>query len=152
MKIVEENGIPLSITVAARLAESFDGELPMSFSGGADQKNIDQIVGCGIWPVTVATVLLKPGGYKWMTRIAEKADECEVGECGKVKVEEVKKLAESALADAHYQKNTKKAAGKRNEEKSPMLRSTRRLFFTTMDRLPIFSSPVMTGTVTVTRE
>ena len=69
---------PLSITVAARLAESFDGELPMSFSGGADQKNIDQIVGCGIWPVTVATVLLKPGGYKWMTRIAEKADECEV--------------------------------------------------------------------------
>lgn len=56
-----------------------------------------------------------------MTRIAEKADECEVGECGKVKVDEVKKLAESALADAHYQKNTKKAAGKRNEEKSPLL-------------------------------
>ena len=112
---------PLSITVAARLAESFDGELPMSFSGGADQKNIDQIVGCGIWPVTVATVLLKPGGYKWMTRIAEKADECEAGECGKVKVEEVKKLAESALADAHYQKSTKKAAGKRTEEKSPLL-------------------------------
>lgn len=63
---------PLSISVAARLAESFDGKLPMSFSGGADQKNIDQIVDCGIWPVTVATVLLKPGGYKWMTRIAEK--------------------------------------------------------------------------------
>lgn len=33
----------------------------------------------------------------------------------------MKKLAESALADAHYQKNTKKAAGKRNEEKSPLL-------------------------------
>ena len=63
---------PLSISVAARLAESFDGKLPMSFSGGADQKTIDQIVDCGIWPVTVATVLLKPGGYKWMTRIAEK--------------------------------------------------------------------------------
>ena len=39
---------PLSISVAARLAESFDGKLPMSFSGGADQKNIDQIVDCGL--------------------------------------------------------------------------------------------------------
>ena len=85
---------PLSISVAARLAESFDGKLPMSFSGGADQKNIDQIVGCGIWPVTVATVLLKPGGYKWLTRIAEKADTCEIEKDGKVQVEELKKLTD----------------------------------------------------------
>lgn len=112
---------PLSISVASRLAESFDGKLPMSFSGGADQKNIDQIVDCGIWPVTVATVLLKPGGYKWMTKIAEKADTCEIGKCGEVQVETLKKLAEDSLTDAHYQKTVKKAAGKQTEEKSPLL-------------------------------
>ena len=112
---------PLSISVASRLAESFDGKLPMSFSGGADQKNIDQIVGCGIWPVTVATVLLKPGGYKWLTRIAEKADTCEIEKDGKVQVEELKKLATDSLTDAHYQKTVKKAAGKQTEEKSPLL-------------------------------
>ncbi len=112
---------PLSISVASRLAESFDGKLPMSFSGGADQKNIDQIVSCGIWPVTVATVLLKPGGYKWLTRIAEKADTCEIGKCGNVQVEELKKLATDSLTDAHYRKTGRKAAGKRTEEKSPLL-------------------------------
>ena len=112
---------PLSISVASRLAESFDGKLPMSFSGGADQKNIDQIVDCGIWPVTVATVLLKPGGYKWMTKIAEKADSCEIGKCGEVQVETLKKLAEDSLTDAHYRKTGRKAAGKRTEEKSPLL-------------------------------
>ena len=112
---------PLSISVASRLAESFDGKLPMSFSGGADQKNIDQIVGCGIWPVTVATVLLKPGGYKWLTRIAEKADTCEIGKCGEVQVETLNKLAEDSLTDAHYQKTVKKAAAKQTEEKSPLL-------------------------------
>lgn len=112
---------PLSISVASRLAESFDGKLPMSFSGGADQKNIDQIVCCGIWPVTVATVLLKPGGYKWLTRIAEKADTCEIGKCGEVQVETLKKLAEDSLTDAHYQKTVKKAAAKQTEEKSPLL-------------------------------
>lgn len=112
---------PLSISVASRLAESFDGKLPMSFSGGADQKNIDQIVGCGIWPVTVATVLLKPGGYKWLTRIAEKADTCEIEKCGNVQVEELKKLATDSLTDAHYRKTGRKAASKRTEEKSPLL-------------------------------
>ena len=112
---------PLAISVASRLAESFDGKLPMSFSGGADQKNIDQIVDCGIWPVTVATVLLKPGGYKWLTRIAEKADICEIGKCGEVQVETLKKLATDSLTDAHYRKTGRKAAGKRTEEKSPLL-------------------------------
>lgn len=111
---------PLSITVAARLAEAFDGKLPMSFSGGADQKNIDQIIDCGIWPVTVATVLLKPGGYKWMTRIAEKAGECRPGKSGEVSVEKVKKLAEEALKDSHYQ-STPKKAGKKMEGNAPLL-------------------------------
>lgn len=111
---------PLSITVAARLAEAFDGKLPMSFSGGADQKNIDQIIDCGIWPVTVATVLLKPGGYKWMTRIAEKAGECQPGKSGEVSVEKVKKLAEEALKDPHYQ-STPKKAGKKIEGNAPLL-------------------------------
>ena len=111
---------PLSITVAARLAEAFDGKLSMSFSGGADQKNIDQIIDCGIWPVTVATVLLKPGGYKWMTRIAEKAGECQPGKSGEVSVEKVKKLAEEALKDPHYQ-STPKKAGKKMEGNAPLL-------------------------------
>ena len=111
---------PLSITVAARLAEAFDGKLPMSFSGGADQKNIAQIIDCGIWPVTVATVLLKPGGYKWMTRIAEKAGECQPGKSGEVSVEKVKKLAEEALKDPHYQ-STPKKAGKKMEGNAPLL-------------------------------
>ena len=110
---------PLSITVAARLAEAFDGKLPMSFSGGADQKNIDQIIDCGIWPVTVATVLLKPGGYKWMTRIAEKAGECQPGKSGEVSVEKVKKLAEESLKDPHYQ-STPKKAGKKMERNAPL--------------------------------
>ena len=112
---------PLSISVAARLSESFGGKLPMSFSGGADQKNITEIVETGIWPVTVATVLLKPGGYKWLTKIAEKTEECNIGKPGEVIAEKVRELAEKSLTDVHYQKSQKKTAGKRTEEKSPLL-------------------------------
>ena len=50
---------PLSISLAAKLSREFDGKLRIAYSGGADFYNIDRIVGCGVWPVTVATTILK---------------------------------------------------------------------------------------------
>ena len=64
---------PLSISLAAKLAKEFDGKLRISYSGGADFFNIKEIVDAGIWPVTVATTLLKPGGYQRMSQMAELA-------------------------------------------------------------------------------
>ena len=63
------HSIPLSISLAAKLAEEFDGKLRISYSGGADFHNIKGIVDAGIWPVTVATTLLKPGGYDRMAQM-----------------------------------------------------------------------------------
>ena len=53
----------LSLNVAKLLAHDMEGELMISYSGGADYFNIDKLIECGIWPVTVATTILKPGGY-----------------------------------------------------------------------------------------
>ena len=63
---------PLSISLAAKLSREFDGKLRIAYSGGADYYNIDKIVGCGVWPVTVATTILKPGGYQRFSQMAEK--------------------------------------------------------------------------------
>ena len=65
---------PLSISLAAKLAKEFDGRLRISYSGGADYYNIERIVDAGIWPVTVATTLLKPGGYQRLTQMAKLLD------------------------------------------------------------------------------
>lgn len=54
---------PISINLAYKLQSEFDGNLDISFSGGADAFNIANIVNCGLAPVTVCTDLLKPGGY-----------------------------------------------------------------------------------------
>ena len=62
---------PLSINVAKKLSEAFDGKLPISYSGGADYFNLKEILKTGISPVTVATTLLKPGGYERLTQLAE---------------------------------------------------------------------------------
>lgn len=61
----------LSMNVAKKLTEAFDGQLRMSYSGGADAFTIKDIVDAGIWPVTVATTLLKPGGYDRLYQFAE---------------------------------------------------------------------------------
>jgi putative selenate reductase len=64
---------PLSINVADKLSRVFNGELPISYSGGADNFNLAGILKTGIRPVTMATTILKPGGYERLTQLAELA-------------------------------------------------------------------------------
>ncbi|GAH80905.1 unnamed protein product, partial [marine sediment metagenome] len=62
---------PITITLASRLSREFKGTLPISYSGGASQLNILRIFETGIKPITVATELLKPGGYLRMAEMAK---------------------------------------------------------------------------------
>ena len=54
---------PLSVNLAHRLQDDFNGQLLLSFAGGADAFNIDRLISCGFRTVTVCSDLLKPGGY-----------------------------------------------------------------------------------------
>ena len=63
--------LPLSLRVAARLSRDFEGKLPMSYCGGASGKNIAALRKAGLFPVTVCTELLKPGGYGKLYTMAE---------------------------------------------------------------------------------
>lgn len=60
----------LAIRTAQLLSDAFGGALPVSFSGGIDAHNIAAVLSTGIAPVTVATLLLKNGGYRNLTRLA----------------------------------------------------------------------------------
>jgi putative selenate reductase len=65
---------PISVNVAAKLQESFAGQLDISFSAGVDCFNIQHIIGCGIKPVTVCSDLLKPGGYARMPQYLDQLE------------------------------------------------------------------------------
>ena len=64
--------LPISTTVASRLSAQFDGKLPISYSGGCTIFSVKDIFDTGIRPITLATDMLKPGGYARMARMAEK--------------------------------------------------------------------------------
>ncbi len=54
---------PISINLARKFQNYFNGELDISFSGGVDAYNIVHVLRSGLRPVTVSSDLLKPGGY-----------------------------------------------------------------------------------------
>ncbi len=54
---------PISVNVARKLQNEFNGKLNTSFSAGADCFNINDLVESGLKPVTVCSDVLKPGGY-----------------------------------------------------------------------------------------
>ncbi len=54
---------PISVNLARKLQNEFDGKLDISFSGGADAFNTPDLIACGLFPVTVCSDILKPGGY-----------------------------------------------------------------------------------------
>lgn len=60
----------LTIEAARRITEQFDGKLRISYSGGATVYNIRALYDAGIWPVTLATDVLKPGGYERFSQMA----------------------------------------------------------------------------------
>jgi putative selenate reductase len=53
----------ISINVAAKLQNEFNGELDISFCAGVDCYNTAPVLACNMKPVTVCSDLLKPGGY-----------------------------------------------------------------------------------------
>ena len=111
---------PLSISLAAKLAKEFDGRLRISYSGGADYYNIERIVDAGIWPVTVATTLLKPGGYQRLTQMAKLLDK-ENAPFEKVDAESAGKLAEEAVKDPHHVKAMKPLPSRKMKKEVPLM-------------------------------
>ena len=112
---------PLSISLAAKLSAEFAGKLRISYSGGADYYNIDKIVGCGIWPVTMATTLLKTGGYQRFTQVADKVEGICPKKWERIDVDALKKLAADAITDGHHVKNIKPVPNRKSTKEVPLL-------------------------------
>ena len=97
--------LPISTTVAARLSQEFKGQLPVSYSGGCTIFSVKDIFDTGIRPITMATDMLKPGGYARMARMAEKLEkESKTWEKKDIDVEAVKELSHNARTAYYSQK------------------------------------------------
>ena len=111
----------LSMSVAEMLTRDFNGSLRISFSGGADYFNIERIVEAGIWPVTMATTLLKTGGYLRFIQMAELLEKNLAKPWEKVELSLVTKMIADAKTDKHMVKPVKPIPNRKSEKKVPLV-------------------------------
>ena len=111
----------LSMSVAKMLTRDFNGSLRISFSGGADYFNIERIVEAGIWPVTMATTLLKTGGYLRFIQMAQLLEKNLAKPWEKVELSLVEKMIEDAKTDKHLVKPVKPLPNRKSDKKVPLV-------------------------------
>jgi len=112
---------PLTTTMAMRIAKEFNGRLRLSYAGGADAFNIDKLFECGIWPITMATTELKPGGYQRFKQIGEKLDALNFAPFTRVDVTAIESLALAARSDKYHVKALKPLPRRKLWEKVPLM-------------------------------
>ena len=112
---------PLTIEMARRLSREFDGKLRLSFSGGIDRFNIVPLFDAGVWPITLATTLLKPGGYQRLTQMAEALAAHGCRPFDGVSVGRVSYLADLARRDVRQEKAIKPAPPRKLPRQVPLL-------------------------------
>lgn len=111
---------PLSITLASMLSKEFDGKLRVSYSGGADLHSIKALASAGIWPITVATTLLRPGGYQRLRQLGTELDSLGSDPWTGVDPAAASALAENVFQDEYYRKPIKPNPSRKLKETVPL--------------------------------
>ena len=112
---------PLTISLAQRIADEFGGKLRISYSGGADVHNIQDLFSAGIWPITMATTILKPGGYQRMSQIGALLMDCGSQPFAGVDAAKVKAMNEVVEHSEFYRKPIKPLPARKMDKKVPLI-------------------------------
>ncbi len=111
----------LSMSVAEKLSRDFGGRLRISYSGGADAFNIEDIVNAGIWPVTMATTMLKPGGYQRLEQIAKQFAAKQAARFTGVDGARVAELVEEVKSNKYHVKAVKPLPNRKMKKEVPLV-------------------------------
>lgn len=111
---------PISTQLALKLSKEFEGTLPISFSGGASSLNMEDLLNTGIRPVTMATDMLKPGGYGRMARAVEESYKVKTWNRESIDIKALEKLVDKALSSPEYTKDWRGTDPISTEENLPL--------------------------------
>ena len=118
---------PLTIEMCHRISRQFGGRMRISFAGGAEYFNCDKLFAAGIWPITVATTILKPGGYNRLLQMVEKVEALPYRPFSGTDTQAICDLSTASHTDFHHVKPISPC---------PAARATSRCLGWTASRLP----------------
>ena len=112
---------PLTIEMCNRISRQFNGKMRISFAGGAEFFNCDKLFSAGIWPITVATTILKPGGYNRLHQMVEKVEALPYRAFCGTDTSAISDMSAASHSDFHHLKPIKPVASRKSEEKVPWI-------------------------------
>ncbi len=99
---------PITISLAAKLVRELKEPFDISYCGGISSHNISDCFQAGLAPLTVATEILKPGGYLRLEPMArELIRTLKTVKPARPSAEKLGELAKRALKDPYYRGNYK---------------------------------------------
>ena len=110
---------PLTIEMCSRISRQFGGKMKISFAGGAEYFNCDKLLNAGIWPITVATTILKPGGYNRLVQMCQKVEPIPFRAFDGTDTEAIAGLSEACRTDYHHVKPIKPLPSRKSQEPVP---------------------------------
>ena len=112
---------PLTIEMCHRISRQFKGKMRISFAGGAEYFNCDKLFAAGIWPITVATTILKPGGYNRLLQMVEKVEPLPYRAFSGTDTQALCELSTASHTDARHVKPIKPLPSRKSEKSVPWL-------------------------------
>ena len=112
---------PLTIEMCSRISRQFGGKLRISFAGGAEYFNCDKLFAAGIWPITVATTILKPGGYNRLAQMVEKVEDMPYARFAGTDTAAIAELSAASHTDLHHLKPIKPLPARKSADAVPLI-------------------------------
>lgn len=112
---------PLTIEMCHRISRQFKGKMRISFAGGAEYFNCDKLFAAGIWPITVATTILKPGGYNRLLQMVEKVEPMPYKAFDGTDTEAICEMSAASHTDYHHVKPIKPLPKRKSEKNVPWI-------------------------------
>ena len=110
----------LTTEMARRFSAEFGGRLRISYSGGADLLSAGGLFSAGIWPITMATTILKPGGYNRFKGIADTLYAQDYRAFSGTDTGKIESLREALCPQDHYTKPIKPTPSRKSDEAVPL--------------------------------
>lgn len=112
---------PLTIEMCSRISRQFNGKMRISFAGGAEYFNCDKLFAAGIWPITVATTILKPGGYNRLHQMVEKVEPLPYHAFSGTDTAAICALSAVSHTDVHHLKPIKPLPARKSSASVPLI-------------------------------
>ena len=112
---------PLTIEMCHRISRQFKGKMRISFAGGAEYFNCDKLFAAGIWPITVATTILKPGGYNRLRQMVEKVEPMAYQPFDGTDTEAICEMSTASHTDVHHVKPIKPLPSRKSDKGVPWI-------------------------------